>query len=197
MEIGSLPTTTLLFQDFASGIPGTWTVVDGGTGTGAASTWTTANPGGRTLLVPPFAIVDSDEAGTSAAMNEELITPVVSTTGFSHVSLELDHNYRNYAQGQVEKADIDVRSTATGNNWVNVRRFTGADNAGHLSIDLTPYSAANLQVRFHYYDAQFEWWWAIDDVAIRGDQGQVCAGGALFADDFESGDTSAWWNTVP
>lgn len=197
MDIGSLPTTSMLFENFASGIPGTWTVVNGGSGSGAASTWTTANPGNRSLLVPPFAIVDSDNAGTSSQQNEELITPAVSTTGFTHVSLELDHNFRWYAQGQTEKADIDVRSSATGNNWVNVRRFTGSDNAGHLSIDLTPYSAANLQVRFHYYDAQFEWWWAIDDVTIRGDQGQVCAGGALFADGFELGSTAAWTNAVP
>lgn len=190
--IGSVPTTTLLFENFAAGIPAGWTVVNGGSGSGAASTWTTANPGGRSLLVPPFAIADSDELGTGQSMDEELITPAVSTTGFGHVSLELEHAFRYYAQSQAEKADIDVRSTATGNAWVNVRRFDNGDVSGHLSVDLTPYAAANLQVRFHYYNALFEWYWAIDDVTLRGDHGQVCAGGAFFSDGFETGNVSGW-----
>ncbi len=195
--IGSVPTTSLVFENFAGGIPGTWTLVNGGTGSGAASTWTTANPGGRTLLVPPFAIADSDRLGTGQTMDEELITPAVSTTGFTNVSLELEHVFRYYTSGQAEKGDIDVRSTATGGNWVNVRRFDSGDVSGHLSVDLTPYSAANLQVRFHYYNAVYEWYWAIDDVAIRGDHGQICAGGAFFSDGFESGNTSGWSFSQP
>ena len=196
-DIGSVPSTSLLYENFAAGMPATWTVVDGGTGTGAAATWTTANPGARTLLVPPFAIADSDRLGTGQTMDEQLITPPVATTGFGHLSLELDHAFRYYASGQAEKADIDVRSTATGGNWVNVRRFEGADNSGHLSIDITAYAAANLQVRFHYYNAVYEWYWAVDDVAIRGDNGQVCAGGAFFSDGFESGNTTAWSFSQP
>ncbi len=72
---------TILNENFASGIPGTWTVVDGGSGGGAAATWTTANPGGRTATSPiatPFAIVDSDNAGSSATQDEQLITPVLN-----------------------------------------------------------------------------------------------------------------------
>lgn len=196
-DIGSVPTTSLFFENFAGGIPGTWTVVDGGTGSGPASTWTTTNPGSRSLLVPPFAIVDSDELGTGQTMDEQLITPVVSATGFSHVSLELEHAFRFYTQGQAEKADIDVRSSVTGGAWVNVERFDSGDVSGHLSVDLTAYAAADLQVRFHYYNAVFEWYWAIDDVTIRGDHGQVCAGGAFFSDGFESGNTAGWSFSQP
>lgn len=195
--LGSVPTSVLLYENFAGGLPGSWTVVDGGTGSGAAATWTTANPGGRTLLVPPFAIADSDNLGSGQTMDEQLITAAVATTGFSHVSLELEHYFRYYNQGLAEKAEIDVRSTATGNNWVNLRSFAGADATGHLSVDLTPYVAANLQLRFHYYNAQYEWYWAIDDVTIRGDHGQVCAGGSFFSDGFETGNTNAWGSTVP
>jgi hypothetical protein len=56
----------LLSEDFTRGIPSTWQVVDGGSGGGAAATWTTANPGDRSIGAPfssPFAIVDSDAAG--------------------------------------------------------------------------------------------------------------------------------------
>ena len=195
-EIGSLPTTTLLFENFAAGIPATWTIVDGGTGTGAAATWTTTNPGGRTLLVPPFAIADSDELGSGSSMDEQLISPVVDTRGFTEVKLDLDHFFRFYESNQPEIADIDVRSTATNNNWINLARFT-SNAAGHLSLDLSPYSAADLQVRYHYYNATYEWYWAVDDIAIRANNGRVCAGSPLFADGFESGNTLAWSLTSP
>jgi hypothetical protein len=55
------PPIVLLAEDFSDGIPGGWTVVDGG----AAATWTTDNPGGRAIGTPfsdPWAIVDSDRA---------------------------------------------------------------------------------------------------------------------------------------
>lgn len=195
-EIGSLPTTTLLFENFAAGMPTTWTIVDGGTGTGAAATWTTTNPGGRSVLVPPFAIADSDRLGSGWSMDEQLISPVIDTRGFTEVKLDLDHFFRFYENNQPEIADIDVRSTATNNNWVNLARFTSAA-AGHLSLDLSQHSAADLQVRFHYYNATYEWYWAVDDIAIRANNGRVCASGPLFADGFESGNTLAWSLTSP
>ena len=39
----------LVDEDFSAGIPPGWTVVDGGSGGLAAATWTTANPGGRSI----------------------------------------------------------------------------------------------------------------------------------------------------
>ena len=194
--LGSLPRTNLLSENFAGGLPGSWTLVHGGSGSGSAATWTTTNPGGRSLLVPPFAIADSDQLGSGFTMDEQLITPAVATTSFGHITLELEHAFSYYEPGQAEIADIDVRSAATGNNWQNLSRLT-ASAAGHVSLDLTPYSAANLQVRFHYSNAQYELYWAIDDITIRADNGQVCAAGPFFRDGFEAGNTAAWSLTVP
>lgn len=28
-------------------------------------------------------------------------------------------------------------------------------------------NGANVKIRFHYYNASFEWWWAIDNVKVR------------------------------
>ncbi|MEM1176926.1 MAG: hypothetical protein AAGM22_01170, partial [Acidobacteriota bacterium] len=197
-EIGSIPTTTLLFEDFATGLPATWVVVDNGTGTGAAQTWTDANPGNRDLLNAPFVIADSDNHGTGNDMDEELITPPVDTTAASSVTLQFNHHFRWYNQGGDEQGDVDVRSSATGGTWVNVHNYSGGDSQGQQSFDLTAYSAADLQVRFHYYNANFDWWWAIDDIYFLEVGERQCAFSAsIFEDDFESGDTSAWSVSSP
>ncbi len=190
--------TTLFSEDFAGGVGG-WTVVDGGTGTGAAQTWTTDNPGGRTVgLTAPFAICDSDEHGTGNSMDEELISGVIDASGLANVWLQFAHDFNWYVGGADEQADVEVRSSATGGVWTTVASYSGASSSGTQAIDITAMAAADLQVRFHYYDAVFEWWWAVDDVFVIGSDGFVCApANEIFADGFESGDTTAWSGTIP
>ncbi|MEM9596357.1 MAG: trypsin-like peptidase domain-containing protein [Acidobacteriota bacterium] len=196
-DIGSVPVNVFEFQDFTGGGIGAWTVVDGGTGTGDAQTWTTADPEGRNLLTPPFIIADSDALGNGNTMDEELISQVIDVTGFSNVTLQFDHNFRWYNAGGDEQADVDVRSSATGGAWTNLVNYSGGDAAGTVTLDLTPYAAADLQIRFHYYNAEFDWWWALDDVYVQGDDGPVCQGAeVIFGDGFESADTLAWSSQV-
>jgi subtilisin-like proprotein convertase family protein len=168
------PNGTLLNENFGGGIPATWAIVDGGSGGGAAATWTTANPGSRTFTAPlssPVAIVDSDNAGTSATQDEQLITPVLAApAAASSVTLEFDQYYRYYNLGLAEHADVDIRSSATGGAWVNLLAQTTTSSAtnDHKTIDISSYAlgATNLQVRFHYYSGQYEWWWQIDNVKV-------------------------------
>jgi hypothetical protein len=197
-EIGSVPISTLLFENFSGGIPSSWDIVDGGIGTGPAATWTAANPGGRNLLTPPFAIADSDELGGSWTMDEQLITPPVHPHRFArHVTLEFEHDFEYYGSSEPEKGDVEVRNAFQG-VWVNVARFEKASASGRVVIDLTPHMGPGIQIRFRYHDAQFEWWWAIDDVHLYYDLGRVCqSSGHLFADGFESGGTAGWANSAP
>ena len=197
--IGEVVMTTLWLEDFSAGIGADWTIVDGGSNTGSAPTWTDTNPGGRSIpLSEPFAIIDSDKDGSGETQDEELISPVIDVTGFSGVTLQFSHDFNWYSGGNDEQADVDVRSTATGGVWVTVANFSGADTAGAVSIDLSAQAATDLQLRFHYYDATYEYWWAIDDIYLLGDNGFVCeVFGGVFSDGFESGDTNLWTVVVP
>ena len=194
--LGEVVYTTIMLEDFAGGITGDWTVVDGGSSTGGVHTWTDTNPGGRSLpLTEPFVIVDSDDAGSGETQDEELISPLVDVTGFDSVTLQFSHDFNSYSD---EQADVDVRSTATGGAWVTVANYTGVDTSGIVTLDLTAYAAADLQLRFHYYDASYEYWWAIDDIYLLGDNGFVCEPfGSIFSDGFEVGDSSNWSATMP
>jgi hypothetical protein len=201
VPVGEVVYEILMLEDFAGGIPVDWTVIHNGSGIGPAETWTTDNPGGAVLpLTEPFAIVDSDRAGSGVTHDEELISAPLDCTGHEQVELRFNHNFRWYSGGGNEQCDVDVRSAATGSAWVNIANFSGGDRSGHEVIDISAYAIGqtDVEVRFHYYDASYEWWWAVDDIEIVGGT-FVCGGeiGAIFADGFESSDTSAWAVTSP
>ncbi len=175
-SVGLEPFATVFLDDFSGG-GGAWTIVNGGTGSGPASTWTTTNPGGRSLgLVAPMFIADSDELGTGLSMDEELVSPAVDCTGQASVRLQYRHDFHWYSGGQNEKGDVQVRSSLTGGAWTTVAGYAGADASGVVTLDVSAQAAgaADVQVRFHYYDAVYEWWWAVDEVYLLGSQGFVC-----------------------
>jgi hypothetical protein len=162
-----------LNENFAGGIPASWTVVNGGSGGGAAATWTTANPGNRVFvspLVAPVAIVDSDNAGFGPTQDEELITPVIDLSTAIAVVLDFDQFFNWYVGSLSERGDVDVRSSNTGGAWVNVLRMEGASSANpeHKALNITAQAAgaANVQIRFHYYNAAFDRYWEVDNVKV-------------------------------
>jgi hypothetical protein len=167
------PPRVLFEEDFSEGIPSTWQVVDGGYGGGAASTWTTANPGNRNFgppFVEPFAIVDSDAAGPGAVQDEQLITPWISVEPCPGNPRRVFISFSDYMQVlELEKADVDI--SVNGTSWV---RKHGWGPGGYpirprttilnLTNDLA--GATSFKVRFHYYNASYDWYWAIDNVRV-------------------------------
>jgi len=176
LSTGTVEESLLLSEDFTGGIPASWTVVDGGNGGLLASTWTTFNPGTRSIDPPfdaTFAIVDSDDAGSSATQDESLIGPVLDASPCSQVTLEFSNQFRWYSGGQDERGDVDV-STDGGATWLNVLRLQGGSD-GYTTpntkfVDITAAIAddpSSFEIRFHYHQAQYEWWWAVDNVLVR------------------------------
>jgi hypothetical protein len=162
-----------LFEDFEAGLPGTWSVVDG---LGDAWTWyvdNAADPLGCSNIDPAFPIdgnwmtVDSDCTGPGVSMDAELITPLIDLGAAVTAAVEFDHYFN---AGQNEVADVDVRSSLTGGNWVTVTRWTAADtlNPEHALIDISAQAAgaSDVEIRWHYYDAEFEWYWYVDNVSV-------------------------------
>ncbi len=178
-----------LYEDFSS-LAG-WTVINGGDGSthggGKLPTWTLSNPGRRQPpgLSAPFALVDSFYNGFGL-MDEELISPQLDASGMICLALVFSHDFKQYRGGLEERAEVRVRSGATGGAWVTVRTYTGGDATGMEIVDLTAFAAANLQVELRYSNANWEEYWAVDDVAVLGHTAEI------FADGFEAGSVSAW-----
>ncbi len=154
--------TSFISENFDGGaIPATWSVVDN-TGNGG---WdVVADYNGNTLDGTPFAFIDSDGAG-SVDLDTELISPEVDASTANTLFLSFDQYFNAYAT--TVKGDVDVFD---GTNWVNVYT-TSADvgawgNPDHQLIDVTAYKNANFKMRFHYYDANYDWYWALDNVSL-------------------------------
>lgn len=157
---------TILFENFNSGIPGTWTVIDSGT---TNDTWhgTSGGYAGNTLDGTEFAFVDSDAAGNSvdSILIELLESPAFNTTGYSSVFLEFDHYYREIS------TDSGFVEVFNGTSWIPVATYSsntgGWNSPAHPVIDLTPYRNANMKFRFRYEDNQiWAWYWAVDNVRL-------------------------------
>ena len=148
-------------------LPAGWTVVNNGGSAG----WRFDNPKPRTNLtggVGNFAIADSDYAG-SVAMNTELRSPVMNLTTLSVVTLTFKTDFRYYAAGGSEVADVDVSLNGASGPWTNVWHKT-ADYRGPKTetINLTTLAAGQpaVMIRFRYYNANNDWWWQVDDVQL-------------------------------
>ena len=157
---------TVLQASFDNGIPSTWSIVDGGT---SADTWQcVSDHNGNSIDGTPFAFVNSDGAGNNQ-LNEQLITPSFNVTMADGLWLEFDHFFYYYEQGGSEVADVDVWN---GVAWQNVYRRTSTagswSNPAHVVLNILDHANAELRVRFHYYNAQWDWFWAVDNVKLWG-----------------------------
>jgi hypothetical protein len=157
---------SIFFDSFDDGIS-RWTVVDG---LGDGYTWQgVTDDAGNTLDGTPFVFVDSDAAG-SVDMMEELISPVIDAEGALSLTLEWDQYFNAYSGNDI--GDVDVWD---GSEWVNV--YTTSADMGYWSdpdhpvIDITALAHADLQVRFHYYNVNWDWYWAVDNVLLTVEDG--------------------------
>jgi hypothetical protein len=157
-----------IYEQFEGGtLPSGWTIIDNA---GTGEVWTFDDPGGRGNLTGGsggFAIVDSDEYGSSGYQDTELRTPSLDFSGQSTVTIVFDTDYNTFSGSDV--ADVDV-SINGGADWTNVWQKAGDGYPGpaHEVIDISALAAgeSDVMVRFHYYDAYWEWWWQVDNVMV-------------------------------
>ena len=66
-----------------------------------------------------------------------------------------------------DTADVDV-SVDGGETWETVLHQTTDVRGPREDVLPLPMAAgqSDVQVRFHYYDASYDWWWQVDDVFI-------------------------------
>jgi len=151
-------------EDFNNGIPSTWTVTDNA-GTGAV--WEAVEDYyGNTLDGTPFVIADSDGAG-EVEMDTYLESPVINiNNNNATVFLGFDFIFTSYSGN--EKGDVEVFD---GSNWILLARYQDQDFGSWevpdtAMLNVTPYLNPSFKVRFHYYDANFDWYWALDNVRL-------------------------------
>jgi len=176
LNVGQVGGMVELFsEDFSTWPPDNWIIVDGGA---SSHTWQQSpseNSDSAQLPDDFFALVDSDEAGT-IDMDEALISPVIDCSNYTNVWLEFDHYFNYYEFGNNEVGDVDI-SIDGGTSWQTVLSYTSdSSNPEHVSQDISSYAAeqAQVQIRFHYYNASYEWIWAVDNVSLVIESDPLC-----------------------
>ncbi len=163
LDPNAVEDVTYMDETFASGIPSSWTIVDGGETTDTwywEPLWSSFSG---------YLIVDSDWAG-SVDMDEIIESPAMDASGAFELTLEFDQYFNAYTFNSYnEIGDVDVWD---GTQWVNVLRQQsdiGATLApNHQTIDVSAYANADFKVRFHYYDANYDFYWLVDNVKVSG-----------------------------
>ncbi|NLN70181.1 MAG: S8 family serine peptidase [Chloroflexi bacterium] len=132
----------------------------------------TGNSGG-------FAMVDSDYPGP-LDVDTSLITPSMDFSDEATVILSFDQDFFTYAGNLDEIADVDV--SVGGGAWQTVLRQTETERGpAHQTLDISALVAyqADVRVRFHYYNANAEWWWQVDRVQVGSHTCALLEGGLL------------------
>ncbi|MBL7719854.1 MAG: T9SS type A sorting domain-containing protein, partial [Flavipsychrobacter sp.] len=178
IPLGGSP-VNILTENFNGGTLGAFTQVNTTTGgtNNAGAAWTVQpsghNPG--QVLTPPtatnFVITNSDVTSTTTGpvVHTELISPVINTTGYNTLNLNFSHYFR-----ALTTSTAKVEVTTDGTNWTAVQTYPGTSSVGtnsafaNASINLNTYvNQPNFQFRL-VYDAGWDWWWAVDDIALSG-----------------------------
>ena len=163
------PGPTIIFEeDFESGLPVDWTIIDGGESDDTweladADDWTDRNHWSG-IITSQFMVVDSDSA-PGDDMDEQLITPSIDCSAYQNVTLKLTHQFVYY---QTQTGDIDIR--INGGSWQNLMRYQYTNVSENLELDISSYAdgQSDVQMRWHFYNANWDWYWGIDDVELSG-----------------------------
>ena len=151
-------------ENFDAGtLPAGWTVVDN---LNNGQVWRFDNPRNRANLTGgtgKFAIMDSDFYGSAGHQDTSLVTPTIDMSSLTAPVVGFKQDYNNLG----DFADVDV-SMDGGTTWTTVLHQTTSQRGPRENVIQLPTAAGKsaVKVRFHNYEADFDWWWEVDDVFV-------------------------------
>jgi hypothetical protein len=162
---------------------GGWTIENGsGYADAAWRLWDTEGPllnnqdPNLVGMYDKYMITDSDLA-PDALLDERLVSEDIDCSNHMKLRLSFNKNYRAYEDLdhlQVAEVSIQVFENGVWGNWVNLRRWdrtttTGTDSSPEL-LDLSAYGGRKIRLSWHFYDAKWDYWFAIDQVQLSGER---------------------------
>lgn len=206
---GTMVTDTLLHENFESGLPIGWTVINGN---GDAYQWETGTTADLSTYTPPifgtsYAYYSDDDAGGSVInYNEELLSPAIPVPS-SAVEIEIEYGYgfRIYQTGEKYRVKVRTATGSTWNDWDDIALYT-TSTFGTQTIDLTSYLPCDsVQFNWFYSDSTSSSHWgyacACDNVlltysyALVSDEGSM-TGVAVDFDELDATYPRAHWGDI-
>ena len=113
-----------------------------------------------------FAIIDSKQQRLAErdSMDARMSTAPIDIAGQNKVALEFDQHYRQGKDGQQAQVAVGF----DGGEPEVVDRLTSDRYSSHEYFELdVPEGAKTMQVTFSYLGGNDDYWWAVDNVAVR------------------------------
>ena len=160
-----------------------WTIENGsGYSDAAWRLWDTEGPllGNQDPNLPgmsdKYMITDSDLA-PEADLDETLTTKEIDCTAHIKARLNFSKNYNVYEDpDHLQIAEVDIQAfdpTMGWGDWVNLLRWDRTNstemNSRPEQVDLSSYDGKKIRIRWHFSDAKWDYWFAIDAVKVSGE----------------------------
>ena len=170
---GATVTDTLLQEQFESGLPPGWTVIDGN---GDNHKWTVGTTGDIDSYTPPgygtqYAYYSDDDAGNGVInYNEELISPAIYIQSNTQtLNIQYGYGFRVYQNGETYEVKAKFFKGGWG-SWNTIATYTSSTSAT-AAIDLSSYLPADsVQLEWMYHDESSSSHWgyacAVDNVYL-------------------------------
>lgn len=123
-----------------------------------------------------FYFSDSDLQGSAGTTNTELISPIFSLVSpVTDASLSFYHYYRGWGSGtasvQISTNGGVSYSPMPGASWTTTPTAGPPVTLSQVTISLSAYVGLNnLRIKFTYLNANWGWYWAIDNVKVTTSQ---------------------------
>ncbi len=165
---------TLLFENFESGIPGNWTIVNSNND---SYYWTAGTTSDLGSYQPPaygikYAFYSDDDAGSGApqSVEEGLISPKIYVGNITNgLELVYGYGYRDYSSYDFYRVRMRRFAGGSWTNWVQLREYN-ASSSGTETISLNSYLPCDsVQFEWYYTETSSTWGWAcaVDNVLLR------------------------------
>ncbi|MDD5360506.1 MAG: T9SS type A sorting domain-containing protein [Ignavibacteria bacterium] len=146
---------------------GNWTLTSTGTVPWSLQTAAYNNMIMPTTSVLPWMSCNVDAAGLENTSNAvATLTTDINCTNRDWISLEFDQDW--YVMSSSDQAIVDY-STNGGSSWINLATWTTSHRSEHVTLDMPlAENRANVRLRFTAIQPSFDWWWAIDNICVKG-----------------------------
>jgi len=152
---GGVVTDTIFGEDFESGLPANWAVIDGN---GDNYKWTVGTTGDIGSYTPPsygtqYAYYSDDDAGSGVInTDEELLSPhIYIPSNADSIKLRYGYGFWVYENGETFEVKVRFYKGSWG-SWNTIATYTSS-GSGTASLDLTAdLPADSVQVQWLYHD---------------------------------------------
>ena len=147
-----------------SNIPLCWDVTNNG-GT-AGQVWQFGSFSSGLSGSTSYAYLNSDAYGSGNNQNSDLISPPITIEGYSNITLEFKHYFRQYLSTSTAKVFYSIDG---GNYWIEIQSWTTTtSNPTFFEYEIDN-SEANTEILFKWnYIGAYSYYWCVDDIVITG-----------------------------